>query len=233
MLGGWVATLGRVNTTTSDHTPYLASISTLTVTLTRNPQAMAATPPRRQPAAGPSTPLRSPAPPPPPPGGQDLWADILRSADRAKALPRKNVVLLSERHRGRAHLLDKVVGKRRARQPLAIGYDLLLSDDRDEGACALCVADARRAARERRVSAELASEPPAPRRDVPPASPPPRTPVTEPADAEHGRRHRPRLEQTRDDGARAPRLAGVGGRVGRARRPRRHVGRGRRDARAA
>ncbi|CAK9779848.1 unnamed protein product [Cutaneotrichosporon oleaginosum] len=96
---------------------------------------MAATPPRRQPAAGPSTPaVRSPAPPPPAisNGTQDLWTDILRSADRAKALPRKNIVLLSERHRGRAHLLDKVVGKRRARQPLAIGYDLLMSDDRDD-----------------------------------------------------------------------------------------------------
>ncbi|BEJ13610.1 hypothetical protein CspHIS471_0307840 [Cutaneotrichosporon sp. HIS471] len=87
---------------------------------------MAATPPRRQPAAGPSTPHV------PSEGREDLWADILRSADRAKALPRKNVVLLSERHRGRAHLLDKVVGKRRARQPLAIGYDLLTSDDRDD-----------------------------------------------------------------------------------------------------
>lgn len=96
-----------------------------------------------QPAAGPSTPGRlasysasgaregAGAP-------RDLWTDILRSADRQKALARKNVVLLSERHRGRAHLLDKIVGKRRAgRRPeaLAIGYDLLMTDDRDEGAC--------------------------------------------------------------------------------------------------
>lgn len=81
-----------------------------------------------QPAAGPSgtNGARS----------SDLWTDILRSADRQKALPRKNIILLSERHRGRTHLLDKLAGKRRAKRPepaLAIGYDVLQTDDREEG----------------------------------------------------------------------------------------------------
>lgn len=96
------------------------------------------------PTAGPSTPGRLGAPSGSGSGGRegapavpDLWTDILRSADRQKALARKNVLLLSERHRGRAHLLDKIVG-RRSRRPdaLAIGYELLHTDDRDEGAFA-------------------------------------------------------------------------------------------------
>jgi dynein light intermediate chain 1 len=72
-----------------------------------------------------------------------LWTDILRSADRQKALARKNVVLLSERHRGRALLLDKLVGKRRNANAsankenegaaLAIGYEVLEGGERDEG----------------------------------------------------------------------------------------------------
>lgn len=90
------------------------------------------------PAAGPSstaaTPSRHAS------GGQadsaDLWEDILRSADRQKSLAHKNVILLAERHRGRTHLLEKLAGKRRQRiesPALAIGYQVLESDDRDEG----------------------------------------------------------------------------------------------------
>lgn len=67
----------------------------------------------------------------------DLWEDILRSADRAKTHAHKNIVLLAERHRGRTHLLDKLAGKRRQRpegaSALAIGYQVLESEDRDEG----------------------------------------------------------------------------------------------------
>lgn len=124
-----------------------------TTALSHLPTKMhAATPPRARsrldldtpsPAAGPSTPRPPPLTPAPPTGregaragtGADLWTDILRSADRQKELARKNVVLLSERHRGRSHLLDEIVG-RRARQALAVGYELLQTDDRDEGACA-------------------------------------------------------------------------------------------------
>ncbi|EJT50405.1 hypothetical protein A1Q1_00337 [Trichosporon asahii var. asahii CBS 2479] len=66
----------------------------------------------------------------------DLWEDILRSADRAKTHAHKNIVLLAERHRGRTHLLDKLAGKRRQRpegaSALAIGYQVLESEDRDE-----------------------------------------------------------------------------------------------------
>lgn len=71
------------------------------------------------------------------PDSVDLWEDILRSADRAKAHAHKNIVLLAERHRGRTHLLDKLAGKRRQRPEgsgaLAIGYQVLESEDRDEG----------------------------------------------------------------------------------------------------
>lgn len=70
----------------------------------------------------------------------DLWEDILRSADRQKTHAHKNIILLAERHRGRTHLLDKLAGKRRQRaaEPgaapaLAIGYQVLESEDRDEG----------------------------------------------------------------------------------------------------
>lgn len=98
----------------------------------------------QQPAAGPSTSTPpTKAGPATTAGGpdNDLWTEILRGADRQKALSRKNVVLLSERHRGRRSLLDKLVGKRRTREApaaLAIGYDVLEQGDRDEGTCAGC-----------------------------------------------------------------------------------------------
>lgn len=96
-----------------------------------------ATPPRppRTPA------VDSPSQPTAGPSGtngvsSDLWTEILRSADRQLGLAQKNVVLLAERHRGQTHLLDKLAGKRRNKRPgpaLAIGYDVLRTDDRDEG----------------------------------------------------------------------------------------------------
>ncbi|KAL7420385.1 hypothetical protein Q5752_005355 [Cryptotrichosporon argae] len=77
-------------------------------------------------------------------GSGTLWSDILRSADRAQGLGKKNVLVLSERHRGRATLLDQLVGKapkrgarasareRDARRVLAMGYEVLEgSDDED------------------------------------------------------------------------------------------------------
>lgn len=102
-----------------------------------------------QPAAGPSSSSTQAATTPAaaaagsgsgPARADDLWTEILRGADRQKSLSRKNVVLLSERHRGRRNLLSKLVGKRRAREApppaLAIGYDVLEHADRDEGTCA-------------------------------------------------------------------------------------------------
>lgn len=98
--------------------------------------------PTRVPSSGsaPLTPTAGPSTPGPGSARDDsvdLWEDILRSADRQKTHAHKNIVLLAERHRGRTHLLDKLAGKRRQRpegaSALAIGYQVLESEDRDEG----------------------------------------------------------------------------------------------------
>ncbi|KAL1407301.1 hypothetical protein Q8F55_006722 [Vanrija albida] len=94
-------------------------------------------PPSPSPAAsGGSAPLAGPSKPPAA-ATTDLWTDILRSADRQQSLGRKNVVLLAERNRGRSHLLDRLVGKRRggARpDALAVGYDVLQAADEEDAA---------------------------------------------------------------------------------------------------
>ncbi|KAK8844775.1 hypothetical protein IAR55_006625 [Kwoniella newhampshirensis] len=88
-------------------------------------------------------------------GGQSLWNEILGSADRQKGLGRKNVVLLSERHHGRTHLLaqlSQINTKRRKgpgpngtaggsggsskaqglRKGLALGYEVVDVNEGDE-----------------------------------------------------------------------------------------------------
>nr|XP_031862034.1 uncharacterized protein CI109_002447 [Kwoniella shandongensis]KAA5529106.1 hypothetical protein CI109_002447 [Kwoniella shandongensis] len=81
-------------------------------------------------------------------GGGSLWTEILGSADRQKGLGRKNVVLLSERHHGRTHLLSQlsqVNNKRRKgpndrataraqglRKGLALGYEVVDINEGDE-----------------------------------------------------------------------------------------------------
>ncbi|RXK42689.1 hypothetical protein M231_00245 [Tremella mesenterica] len=70
----------------------------------------------------------------------NLWSEILSEADRQKGLKRKNVLLLSEKHRGRRFLLDKlsstISNKHKPRKvskttALALGYEVL--EMRDEG----------------------------------------------------------------------------------------------------
>ncbi|KAK4688250.1 dynein cytoplasmic 1 light intermediate chain, partial [Tremellales sp. Uapishka_1] len=62
----------------------------------------------------------------------DLWADILRSADRQKqkGYGRKNLIVLSERHHGRNYLIDQLIGskKRKASKRnagLVMGYQVM------------------------------------------------------------------------------------------------------------
>ncbi|GFZ44531.1 LOW QUALITY PROTEIN: hypothetical protein JCM24511_02254 [Saitozyma sp. JCM 24511] len=82
--------------------------------------------------------------------GTDLWSDILQSAGRQKGYGKKNVLLLSERSRGRTHLLTLLTsgGTARRRQnkrnpgtglaegkdgrgTLALGYEVM--EVREEG----------------------------------------------------------------------------------------------------
>ncbi|WWC90205.1 uncharacterized protein L201_005138 [Kwoniella dendrophila CBS 6074] len=71
-----------------------------------------------------------------------LWTEILGSADRQKGLGRKNLIVLSERHHGRTHLLSQlnVSSKKRksfkqsrnGKKGLALGYEVIDISDGDE-----------------------------------------------------------------------------------------------------
>ncbi|WWC57570.1 uncharacterized protein I303_100102 [Kwoniella dejecticola CBS 10117] len=75
-------------------------------------------------------------------GSGSLWTEILGSADRQKGLSRKNLIVLSERHHGRTHLLSQlnVSSKKRksykqsrnGKKGLAIGYEVIDISDGDE-----------------------------------------------------------------------------------------------------
>ncbi|WVQ82872.1 hypothetical protein IAT38_005008 [Cryptococcus sp. DSM 104549] len=71
-----------------------------------------------------------------------LWTEILGSADRQKGLGRKNLIVLSERHHGRTHLLSQLATSSRTKKPakqpraqrkgLALGYEVIDIGDGDE-----------------------------------------------------------------------------------------------------
>ncbi|WVF66512.1 hypothetical protein IAT40_001252 [Kwoniella sp. CBS 6097] len=84
-------------------------------------------------------------------GEGSLWSEILGSTDRSKGLKRKNVIVLSERHHGRSHLLaqlssgskkkrptrsnqphDQNRQSRNGRKGLALGYEVVEIGDGDE-----------------------------------------------------------------------------------------------------
>ncbi|WVQ94127.1 hypothetical protein IAU59_001205 [Kwoniella sp. CBS 9459] len=84
-------------------------------------------------------------------GEGSLWSEILGSTDRSKGLKRKNVIVLSERHHGRSHLLNQLASgskkkrptrsnqphdqtrqSRNGRKGLALGYEVIDIGDGDE-----------------------------------------------------------------------------------------------------
>ncbi|OCF34912.1 hypothetical protein I316_03459 [Kwoniella heveanensis BCC8398] len=85
-------------------------------------------------------------------GEGSLWSEILGSMDRSKGLKRKNVIVLSERHHGRSHLLAQLASGSKKKRPttrsnqphdqhrqfrngrkgLALGYEVLDIGDGDE-----------------------------------------------------------------------------------------------------
>ncbi|ODN99291.1 hypothetical protein I350_07456 [Cryptococcus amylolentus CBS 6273] len=93
-----------------------------------------------------------------------LWTEILASTDRQQSLGRKNVVLLSERNHGRAHLLSQLTAssrkkklakpsqpqtqaagaaqagqERRSRKGLALGYEVIEVEEDEDSAPPLSV----------------------------------------------------------------------------------------------
>ncbi|WVW81249.1 hypothetical protein I302_103240 [Kwoniella bestiolae CBS 10118] len=71
-----------------------------------------------------------------------LWNEIMGSADGQKGLGRKNLIVLSERHHGRTHLLSQLnvsskkkrsfKASRNGKKGLALGYEVLDISDGDE-----------------------------------------------------------------------------------------------------
>ncbi|KAK6904682.1 hypothetical protein I203_105498 [Kwoniella mangroviensis CBS 8507] len=75
-------------------------------------------------------------------GSGTLWTEILGSTDRQKGLGRKNLIVLSEKHHGRTHLLSQLnvsskkkksfKSSRNGKKGLALGYEVIDISDGDE-----------------------------------------------------------------------------------------------------